>query len=114
VLILEVEAVGAAVEAQRHQTPIPIHSVAVDSVTVGPHLIPLLRALEAEAEVEVIVLRRQMLHQMQVQTLLEEEVVLHYLHLKLKAARTTITMEDLIVVDQVSVLHALEALLHLL
>jgi hypothetical protein len=110
--MLEVEVVGAAVEAQRHQTPIPIHSVAVDSVTVGPHLMPLLRALEAE--VEVIVLRRQMLHQMRVQTLLEEEVVLHYLHLKLKAARTTITMEDLLVVDQVSVLHALEALLHLL
>jgi hypothetical protein len=76
VLILEVAAAaGAAVEAQQHQMPIRIHSVAVDSVTVVLHLLPILRRMGVEAV--VIVQRRQMLHQMQVQTLLEAEVVLH-------------------------------------
>jgi hypothetical protein len=81
VLILVAAVVGAEVEAQQRQMPIQILSVAVDSVAVEPHLMLLLKLLEAVAAVRA--LRPQTLrhshteeaaeglvpqHQMQVQT----------------------------------------------
>lgn len=98
---------GAAAEARQLQKRSRILSVAVDLVAVGLHLMPPLRHMVAEAVVIILP------HQKQVQALLEAVALLHYLHLKLKAARTTLTVEDS-VADLVSALHILEALVHLL